>query len=1118
MGVTIDNLQIEIQSSSTNAAKGITDLAASLEKLKKNGSFKTVSTNLNNLSAALKNLPNVHQASNSLRTLANSIEKLKGVGTVSGLSNSLTKLPTALKSLGNINLDRVAPQIRGVVDAVAPLSSLKAGGLSTMVNAMTKLGKVSESLDDETISKFAAKVSLLNEKLGPLSTKMATIKSGFSAINSNARSATTAVKDFGEGVNTSTLNMSSFIEVARTALDTIKSLVQKFTEFMNEAIEWDGIAARFGRGFGAGAQETYAWIQRLNEEMGINVQQFMKYSSVYATMLTGFGVANEDATKMALGYTELTYDIWAGYNDIYKSFDEASEAVKSAIAGEVEPIRRAGFTIIESTLEQTAANHGLEISLANATEAQKSYLRYLALVDQAHSQNLVGTYAKELNTAEGLMRTFAQQLKSLTQAFGSLFLPILTKVMPYLQAFVELLEEGIRAVAAFFGIKIQDISGTWGGYNSGVSDAVENTQDVTGALNDATAAAKELKNATLGIDELNVISPPSASSGSGGGSGNGAGGNGFAGLDVDSLWDESIFDSIQSNVDEIKEKLKNWMPVLVGIATALAGLKLTNLLGDLELAGFKLSNLSKAISVAGISLVVGKLVWDFTGAYLEGGNEADLLKALGTTVLGTALAGWMAGKPGAAFVLLVSGVVTLTKLGVEIAKGTVEWNDTESLVTMLVGGVETALGAVFTWKTLGPIVAKLWPKVASAAAPALSAAAPYIAIAAAVVAGIALAFVDYDFTDIGRKIGEKVGEALSSSGKYIWSGMKKGFEWVVSAFDIDDLWDVLAVLFIPGEWLRRITPELDEIFTKIRDWIEDKIENLKGNINEFFGGFFDGLFDGLGWDMSWADDLKIQYTDIVEAVVYPISVPIKLIKSGWKSVKDWIGKILPVSQDVSLKKSGWSSVKKWIGTISTLSQSISLKKSGWSSVKKWVGSISTLAQNIKLAKSGWSSVSKWIGSMPSLSAKIKLAKSGWSSVKNWLGSLDFKLNFKLPKIGVNWGTKETMGFKIKYPTGFYTYAKGGFPNEGEFFLAREAGPEMVGKIGNRSAVVNNDQIVEAISEGVFAAVSAAMKGGNNGNGTQAVNVYLDGRQITSVVEQRQRERGASIMGKEVYSY
>jgi hypothetical protein len=65
--------------------------------------------------------------------------------------------------------------------------------------------------------------------------------------------------------------------------------------------------------------------------------------------------------------------------------------------------------------------------------------------------------------------------------------------------------------------------------------------------------------------------------------------------------------------------------------------------------------------------------------------------------------------------------------------------------------------------------------------------------------------------------------------------------------------------------------------------------------------------------------------------------------------------------------------------------------------------------------------------------------------------------------------------------------------------------------------MNVQQMQEAVYEGVFAAVSAAMRG-NNGGGSQSVNVYLDGRQITAAVEQRQHERGASIMGNEVYGY
>jgi hypothetical protein len=89
---------------------------------------------------------------------------------------------------------------------------------------------------------------------------------------------------------------------------------------------------------------------------------------------------------------------------------------------------------------------------------------------------------------------------------------------------------------------------------------------------------------------------------------------------------------------------------------------------------------------------------------------------------------------------------------------------------------------------------------------------------------------------------------------------------------------------------------------------------------------------------------------------------------------------------------------------------------------------------------------------------------------------------------------------------------------GEMFIANEAGPELVGRIGNRNAVVNNDQIVSAVSEGVYAAVVAAMRAtGGSGEG-QAVNVYLDGKQIYRSAEQHKKERGASLMGNQVYSY
>ena len=74
------------------------------------------------------------------------------------------------------------------------------------------------------------------------------------------------------------------------------------------------------------------------------------------------------------------------------------------------------------------------------------------------------------------------------------------------------------------------------------------------------------------------------------------------------------------------------------------------------------------------------------------------------------------------------------------------------------------------------------------------------------------------------------------------------------------------------------------------------------------------------------------------------------------------------------------------------------------------------------------------------------------------------VSFSTPSFGLNW------------------YAKGGFPETGEMFVARENGPEMVGRMGSRNTVANNGQIVEGIKAGVFEAVVDAFEASDAGKG------------------------------------
>jgi hypothetical protein len=61
-------------------------------------------------------------------------------------------------------------------------------------------------------------------------------------------------------------------------------------------------------------------------------------------------------------------------------------------------------------------------------------------------------------------------------------------------------------------------------------------------------------------------------------------------------------------------------------------------------------------------------------------------------------------------------------------------------------------------------------------------------------------------------------------------------------------------------------------------------------------------------------------------------------------------------------------------------------------------------------------------------------------------------------------------------------------------------------------------LIDYFYESVYAAMMSAMRGNSEGSGSQVIKVYLDGKEVASSVEKAQRERGASLMGNEVYSY
>lgn len=1347
MSVTIDTLEIMIGTESSGAASNIEALATALGRLRDNSSLTKVTNNLTKLSDALGRLKMNSSGLSALDNIATAVSSLSAISKPTGLTsalNSLKKIPDLLSGLNDTVLDTFAARMLKLSTALAPLA--------------TQIDKVASSF-----SKLPSQVS----KTVTATNKMA----------SASQKAASAQKAHNSALSSGSMKMSSFLINAQSMIYWAQRIADALANVIADAIEWDGIQYRFGRAFGEDAEEAYAYIQKLNEALDINIQQFMQYSSLYGSLLKGFGIADQDkVSTMSIGLTELSYDIWAAYNDQYKTLEDAATAVRSAITGELEPIRRAGIPLSENSLQNYLTEIGMaDVKMRDLTEAQKAEVRYAAMVDAALSAGIVGTYARETQTAEGAVRTLTQQLKTLGQAFGSLFIPILQAVIPWVSAFVELLYDAVAAVASFFGITLFKID--WGGSGAGgIADGIggiaDAADDATGSLGDAAGAAKKLKDYTMGFDELNLISPDTGGSGGGGGGGGGGSGGSsgatdWEGIDLETLWDDSVLAQAQGKVDEIKQKIlgffEEWKTEIAIIAGALAALGIANLLQNLGQAVglgslfYNTMGLIKKLAATAIVITIQySLMTELFDSYINEKEFQDYVLALFVGALSTWVLYSMWGTTG---IIIGLGVTAAASLKAVLDNGGI--TDVESM-TVAITGFASALGAVaiavgkigkalagtnfaafisFLREGcgLGPSLSAWFPKLAvvvgklagafstlwgwiSSAASAVGSligglgggtiALILVAIAGAVVwlvenwNELVAACKKFFKQNIAPKLEniKKSWDNIKDSLSECWEKIKEAFpgfvEWVekiwgkvkdfwawIKQIDLSSVWTAIkivlegigAAIIVPtitlimglfeavvgffegvvrtiegaveivtgvievivglfsgeditdscqkivdgiadvfgGIWDACTKPIIDfvdgvidffmdlwdelvghsivpdtidgivECFLSLPDLVLSEVEEFVGDIIEKFTSFGsdivekvkDGWEDVKGWwrdkdDLSipevgvqlvkdgwttvkdWIGNIPIVKQGVgllksgwatvkgwigeiptlsqtiqliksgwttIKAWIGDIPVVkqgVELVKDGWKTVKAWIGKIPTLDQAIQLIKSGWSTIKGWIGSIPKLNQAIGLVKSGWSSVKNWVGSIPKLNQAIGLVKSGWKSIKGWIGSVPTLSVGLKLFKSGWTSIKSWLGNLTYTLSFKLPKIGINWGKKTVLGFTISYPSSFYTYAKGGFPDLGQMFIAREAGPELVGNIGSKSAVVNNDQIVDSVAQGVYSAVVSAMTRVQTGNnGTQAVNVYLDGKQIYSSVKKTEAERGMSLMGNQLgYAY
>ena len=935
-----------------------------------------------------------------------------------------------------------------------------------------------DSLEIQIVSQADEAIRKIDELTEALERLRGNTKVG--KITTDLRNISSASGKASHGINTLSLNMASLVTVAQGVVGAVQNAVQAISSMMAEAIEWDGIQFRFGRAFGEDAEEVYQYVLKINDVLGINIQQFMQYSSLYGSLLSGFGMAQEKVTTISVGLTELSYDIWAAYNDRFKTLEDASEAVRSAITGEIEPIRNAGIALTEASLQEYIDSTNLAgVSIEKLTEARKSEVRYAAMVNAAMNQGIVGTYAREMNTAEGAVRSLAQSFKGLVQAVGSLFIPILQKVVPIVTAVVELLTDLTFWIASVFGIEMQKID--WGAPSKGIGGMATGAEEAADGFGKASKAAKKLKDYTMGFDELNVISPETPSAGGAGGGVGGASGWG-EGLDLDTLWDQSVFDEASRKVDEVKAKILDffdtwkWGFALIGAGLAAwATYKhwdtITGWFGKISGATRTVIRVFQEISMAlkGIPFAamypkVQAVVKAFQGAWL-------------------AVKGFLAGITApvwATFAAIVAGIASVAYFLYE------NWTEV------------TKAAKDFFAQTIVPKledIAKHFEKMKTAVE-------PLVDIFNDVKDSIKKFFEDIDWSKL-----DWIGKLFEGLGGIIFgvvsSVIAGAFNVLVGIIEstVQLFSGVVQVVAGVVEFIVALftADEVGPAWEKIWDGVIDIIGGAVGLVLEPVANLVEGVIE---WFTELWDELVGHsiVPDMVNGIVdWFLSLPKKILKP----VQDFVNSIIKKFKDM------WANIKSWYSTNVAPKFTKEYWATTFNSVK--AGLEEKLDEAWEKVKDFFS-VSKW---------KEKV-EGAMKAIKD---------NFKIPslpkiKLSVEWDVNvgsvkkavyEALGLPGWPSLKWSTYAMGGFPNMGEMFIAREAGPELVGRIGNRTTVANNDQIVEAVSQGVYSAVVSAMSGMNNGG--QNVNVYLDGKQIYASVKKAEAQRGLTLMGNQLeYSF
>lgn len=184
------------------------------------------------------------------------------------------------------------------------------------------------------------------------------------------------------------------------------------------------------------ASSARQWSEELRKELGLNAYEVRKNVATFNVMLGSMGLTEQAAFDMSKGMTQLSYDMASFYN---LKPEEAFMKLQAGISGEIEPLKRLGIIVNETTTKTWALNNGLIKQGEQLSEAGKVMARYGAIMEA--TQKAQGDMARTLDSPVNQLRILQEQVKQTAIDFGMALIPAFQDALKAAQPILQKVKE-----------------------------------------------------------------------------------------------------------------------------------------------------------------------------------------------------------------------------------------------------------------------------------------------------------------------------------------------------------------------------------------------------------------------------------------------------------------------------------------------------------------------------------------------------------------------------------------------------------------------------------------------------------------------------------------------------